>query len=76
EANVVLGVLPKDSYWLSHLDQASNPSLPHVVVAPWLREEWLQRLQSRNEHVNESMREEEIRKAQRMQEFLGLQRRN
>ncbi|KAL6472362.1 hypothetical protein MHYP_G00185500 [Metynnis hypsauchen] len=41
-----------------------------------LREEWLQRLQSRNQHVNEIMREEKIRKAQRVQEFLGLQRGN
>ena len=51
-----------------------HPAKP--VVLSRLREEWLQRLQSRNQHVNEIMREEKIRKAQRVQEFLGLQRGN
>ncbi|KAG9263035.1 protein FAM240B-like [Astyanax mexicanus] len=41
-----------------------------------LRGEWLQRLQSRNQQVNEIIREERIKKAQRIQEFLGLQREN
>ncbi|XP_056322110.1 protein FAM240C-like [Danio aesculapii] len=37
-----------------------------------LREEWLERLQVRNQHVTESMREEQIRKAQRIQGLLRV----
>ncbi|XP_066506518.1 protein FAM240B [Hoplias malabaricus] len=41
-----------------------------------LRDEWLQRLQSRDKTVNETLREEQIRKAQRIQELLVFQRGN
>ncbi|KAF4108463.1 hypothetical protein G5714_011222 [Onychostoma macrolepis] len=37
-----------------------------------LREEWVQRLQFRNQHVIESTREQQIRRAQRVQGILRV----
>ncbi|KAK9968750.1 hypothetical protein ABG768_003058 [Culter alburnus] len=57
----------------SHVQRTGNEDsrLKNSALSK-LREEWVQRLQFRNQHVIETMREEQIRRAQRVQGILRV----
>ncbi|KAG1927474.1 hypothetical protein F2P79_024230 [Pimephales promelas] len=57
----------------SHVERMGNEdSRMNKSALSKLREEWVQRLQFRNQHVIETMREEQIRRAQRVQGILRV----
>ncbi|CAM4728868.1 unnamed protein product [Leuciscus chuanchicus] len=57
----------------SHVQRMGNEdSRMNNSALSKLREEWVQRLQFRNQHVIETMREEQIRRAQTLQGILRV----